>query len=151
MIQITAAGVMLLITLLYACDYFWFYQSGSMQKLELYYWMDTQLTGLIDSAAAILTGKPTDAEIADFFRRSAGVSRFIRHYIGHSVIRDVLRRVPEVEYRPVGILGKLILFYRGRQSFDGRYIVNRKLALAEIKASYDAFAAIYNLHQAEAA
>jgi hypothetical protein len=121
-----------------------------MQKLELYYWMDKQLTDLLDSAAGILTGKPSDTDISDFFKRSAGVTRFIRHHIPHSDIQNFLYYIPEIEYKPLNIFGKVISAVRRRTTAKG-YILTRKAALAEVKAYYDIFAAIYNLHQAEAA
>jgi hypothetical protein len=130
--------------------YFWIITGVVMQHVELYYLIDKQLGELLARASKILAGKPADGEIAEFYRRSAGVKQFLAQHVGHTGVQKVLNEVPDVEYKGTRVFNSILsLTFLNAPCADPR--LSRREALKGIKAAHDLYATIFYLHQAEAA
>jgi hypothetical protein len=119
-----------------------------MQKVELYYLIDKQLDDVLAKASKILAGKPSDVEIAEFFKHSAGVKRFLVHYVAHSGVQKFLSQVPDVEYKGSRVFDH-ILSLPVLSPLISNTRVSRRKALESIKVAHNVYATIFYLHQAE--
>ncbi|WP_276131878.1 hypothetical protein [Polluticoccus soli] len=120
-----------------------------MQHVELYYLIDKQLDELIDKASRIIAGSPSDDEIVDFYRHSAGVKRFLSHHVNHTGVQKFLKQVPELEYKGAGVFDSILsLPFLSSLRINTR--ISRREALEGIKEAHNVYATIFYLHQAEA-